>query len=320
MSPRTRTYTPRAGEIQRNWRVIDAGGRPLGRVASEVAQVLKGKDKPTYTPHMDTGDFVIVVNASKVAVTGRKRRDKIYYTHSMYPGGLKSTNFDKMMAQHPTRAVGWAIWGMLPKNRLGRALYRKLKVYAEGTHPHGAQINEFAAPEKPGRPGKPRPPKKVRSAVAAAPQLEEETLPSPELEAASEVVDPEPTAPVEEQVAAVETEVAETGEAVAEEPPAQPAEEAPAEEPVAEEAAAEQAPPEDTDAVIKSVESDQAAQSAEAPAEETQGLPPLARPVPKTRSRRARAAQTRTGEGDKAEAPPSGGESTEPSGEEKQES
>jgi large subunit ribosomal protein L13 len=156
MSTATKTYTPKAGDVQRSWRVIDATGRPLGRLASEVAQVLKGKDKPTYTPNLDTGDFVIVVNASKVVVTGTKTREKMYYTHSNYPGGLRTTSFDKMLAEHPRRVIEWAVWGMLPKGPLGRDLIRKLKVYAEGTHPHGAQAKDMAGPTRMGRPGKAR--------------------------------------------------------------------------------------------------------------------------------------------------------------------
>ncbi|MBF8299181.1 MAG: ribosomal protein, partial [Dehalococcoidia bacterium] len=162
----TKTYTPKGGELRRNWRVIDAAGRPLGRLASEVAQILRGKDKPTYTPNMDTGDFVIVVNAAKVVVTGAKTREKMYYTHSTYPGGFKQTAFDKMLAQHPRRIVEWAVWGMLPKGPLGRDLFRKLKVYAEGSHPHGAQAKEMAAPVEMGKPGRPK--TQSKKAVAAA--------------------------------------------------------------------------------------------------------------------------------------------------------
>jgi len=168
MNAATKTYTPKLRDVTRDWRVFDATGRPLGRLASEIAQVLRGKDKPTFTPNMDTGDFVIVVNASKVVVTGAKTREKMYYTHSNYPGGLKETAFDKMLAQHPRRIVEWAVWGMLPKGPLGRRLFTKLKVYSEATHPHGAQILEMAAPVRMGKPGRPRPAPK-RSLGAAAP-------------------------------------------------------------------------------------------------------------------------------------------------------
>lgn len=168
MNAATKTYTPRAKDITRNWRVFDATGRPLGRLASEIAQVLRGKDKPTFTPNLDTGDFVVVVNASQVVVTGAKSREKMYYTHSNYPGGLRETAFHKMLAQHPRRVVEWAVWGMLPKGPLGRRLFTKLKVYAEATHPHGAQNVEMAAPVRMGKPGRPRPAAK-RSLAAAAP-------------------------------------------------------------------------------------------------------------------------------------------------------
>ena len=168
MNSATRTYFPKAGDAKQNWRVFDATNRPLGRLASEVAQVLRGKDKPTYTPNADTGDYVIVVNASKVVVTGAKTREKMYYTHSNYPGGFRQTAFDKMLSQHPRRIVEWAVWGMLPKGPLGRDLFRKLKVYAEETHPHGAQVSESAAPMKMGKPGKPRPMSKKAAAAVAA--------------------------------------------------------------------------------------------------------------------------------------------------------
>ncbi len=180
MNPATKTYTATVSELQRNWRVFDAAGRPLGRLASEVAQVLKGKDKPYYSPHLDTGDFVIVVNASKVAVTGKKMTDKKYYRHSIHPGSLKEISFEKMLATHPGRVIELAVWGMLPKNSLGRDLKRKLKVYAGATHPHSAQAKEAAAPAKAGRPGVPRPAKKVRmKKAAAAPRAEAPAPPVP---------------------------------------------------------------------------------------------------------------------------------------------
>ena len=197
MSLSTKTYSPKASELERSWRVIDATGRPLGRLASEIAQILKGKDKPMYTPHMDTGDFVIVVNASKIVVTGNKARNKLYYTHSTYPGGFKATSFEVMLARHPRRVIEWAVWGMLPKNRLGRTLLRKLKVYAEESHPHGAQIKEMAGTEKVGRPGKPRPAKKVRvAAVAEAPPPKRRRAPTKRgepLEEAAAIPAPETT-------------------------------------------------------------------------------------------------------------------------------
>lgn len=169
MNAATKTYVPKATDIKRGWRVVDAAGRPLGRVASEIAQILKGKDKVSYTPNLDTGDFVVVVNASKVVVTGAKKQEKNYYTHSMYPGGLRQVSFDSMLAKHPERIIEWAVWGMLPKQSLGRSLFRKLKVYAGATHPHGSQVSELAAPMKVGKPGKPRTPKKVIEKTVEAP-------------------------------------------------------------------------------------------------------------------------------------------------------
>ena len=135
-----KTYSTKASDIKRDWHVIDASAKPLGRLATEVAQLLKGKHKPIYTRHLDTGDFVIVVNAEKVRVTGNKAKQKVYYRHSGYPGGLKAITFEAMMAKHPTRIIEHAVKGMLPKNPLGRAMFRKLKVYEGPTHPHGAQI------------------------------------------------------------------------------------------------------------------------------------------------------------------------------------
>ena len=135
-----RTYSPKASDVKREWHVIDASGMTLGKVAVEVAKLLRGKHKPMFSPHFDTGDFVIVVNASKVHVTGKKREDKIYYRHSGYPGGLKRTTFGKLSEGHPTRPIEIAVKGMLPHNRLGRAVARRLKVYAGGSHPHQAQM------------------------------------------------------------------------------------------------------------------------------------------------------------------------------------
>lgn len=134
-----KTFSAKAKEIDRHWYVIDAEGRVLGRLAADVAAVLMGKHKPAFTPHLDTGDFVIVTNAAKVAVTGRKMRDKMYYGAADRPGGLKSANLARMLAKHPTAVVERAVRGMLPHNRLGRAVFRKLKVYAGPGHPHQAQ-------------------------------------------------------------------------------------------------------------------------------------------------------------------------------------
>ena len=135
----TRTYTPKAGEIQREWLIIDATDVVLGRLASHAAALLRGKHKPTFANHMDTGDFVIIVKADKVALTGQKLEKKKAYRHSGYPGGLKSVTYGELMDKNPERAVEKAIRGMLPKNSIGRAQLGKLKVYRGAEHPHAAQ-------------------------------------------------------------------------------------------------------------------------------------------------------------------------------------
>lgn len=137
-----KTYSTKASDIERKWHVIDASGKTLGRLASEVARLLRGKHKPIYVPHLDTGDYVIVINADKVRVTGNKAKQKLYYRHSGYPGGLKSTSLAEMMESHPTRVIEHAVKGMLPKGPLGRAMFKKLKVYAGPNHPHQAQVKE----------------------------------------------------------------------------------------------------------------------------------------------------------------------------------
>ncbi len=137
-----KTYSPKPGDIERSWFVVDATDLPLGRLASEVATRLRGKHKPTYAPHMDGGDFIIVVNASKVAVTSDKSQTKIYYRHSGYPGGIKAETFESLRERRPEAVVERAVTGMLPKNRLGRQMARKLKVYAGPDHPHAAQKPE----------------------------------------------------------------------------------------------------------------------------------------------------------------------------------
>jgi large subunit ribosomal protein L13 len=134
------TYSVRASEITQDWYVVDAEGQILGRLASEIASVLKGKRKPTYSTHLDVGDNVIVVNAEKVMVTGRKRDNKIYFRHSLYPGGASRTRFRDLQAQKPDEIIRLAVKGMMPKNRLGRAMMKKLKVYAGSEHPHAAQM------------------------------------------------------------------------------------------------------------------------------------------------------------------------------------
>lgn len=134
------TYSVRASEIRQDWYVADAEGQILGRLASDIASVLKGKRKPTYSPHLDVGDHVIVINADKVRVTGRKRDDKIYFRHSLYPGGHTLTRFRDLQADKPEEIIRLAVKGMMPRNRLGRAMMKKLKIYVGSDHPHEAQM------------------------------------------------------------------------------------------------------------------------------------------------------------------------------------
>jgi large subunit ribosomal protein L13 len=137
-----KTYTPQLAEIQRRWWVVDAEGKVLGRLASEIAQILRGKHKPMFTPHLDTGDHVIVINAAKIRLTGNKAEAKAYFRHTGYIGGERFTPFKEMLARHPDRVIDLAVKGMLPKNNLGRLMRRKLKVYAGPEHPHAAQQPE----------------------------------------------------------------------------------------------------------------------------------------------------------------------------------
>lgn len=134
-----KTFTAKPETAQHNWYVVDAAGKTLGRLATVVASRLRGKHKPEYTPHVDTGDFIVIINAEKIVVTGNKEQDKTYEHYTGYPGGLKSINFEKLQAKFPTRIIEKAVKGMLPKNPLGYAMYRKLKVYAGAEHPHAAQ-------------------------------------------------------------------------------------------------------------------------------------------------------------------------------------
>lgn len=134
-----KTFTAKPESVKRDWYVVDATGKTLGRLATEIARRLRGKHKPEYTPHVDTGDFIIVLNADKVAVTGHKRTDKIYYRYTGYVGGLKEATFEEMIARHPERVIEIAVRGMMPKGPLGRAMLRKLKVYAGNEHNHKAQ-------------------------------------------------------------------------------------------------------------------------------------------------------------------------------------
>lgn len=134
-----KTFSAKPHEVKRDWYVIDADGKTLGRMASEIATRLRGKHKAEFTPHVDTGDYIIVVNAGKIRVTGNKATDKVYYRHTGYPGGIREETFDKLVARKPERVIEIAVKGMLPHNPLGRAMLRKLKVYPGPTHPHAAQ-------------------------------------------------------------------------------------------------------------------------------------------------------------------------------------
>src|SRR5205814_383949 len=134
-----KTYVATPADRERNWLLVDASGQTLGRLATQIADALRGKRKPTYTPHIDTGDFVVVVNAEKIAVTGKKRTDKRYYRHSGYPGGLRSRTFEEMLARRPEQIIRLAVKGMMPRNRLARKQLTKLKIYAGPEHPHTAQ-------------------------------------------------------------------------------------------------------------------------------------------------------------------------------------
>lgn len=137
-----KTFSAKTEEIKRSWYLVDAAGKTLGRLSTEIARRLRGKHKAIYTPHVDCGDYIVVINAEKIVVTGRKSEQKIYHSHSGYPGGIKSVTFDKLQAEHPERIIESAVRGMLPKNPLGRAMFRKLKVYAGSKHNHQAQEPE----------------------------------------------------------------------------------------------------------------------------------------------------------------------------------
>ena len=134
-----KTYSAKAGEVSHDWFVVDAADKTLGRLAAEIAHRLRGKHKPEFTPHVDTGDYIVVINAEKVKVTGAKATDKMYHRHTGYPGGLKSMSFEKLIDKAPERVIQGAVKGMLPRNPLGRAMFKKLKVYAGSEHPHAAQ-------------------------------------------------------------------------------------------------------------------------------------------------------------------------------------
>ena len=143
-----KTYSTKASDIKREWHLIDAEDKVLGRLATQIARLLMGKHKPIYSRHLDTGDYVVVINAAKVQVTGKKMKDKIYYRHSGYPGGLKSINYEKMMEKHPTRAIEYAVKGMLPHTKLGVQMLKKLRVYAGAEHPHQAQLDVSSKEDK----------------------------------------------------------------------------------------------------------------------------------------------------------------------------
>ena len=134
-----KTFTAKPREIQRDWYIVDATGKVLGRVAAEIARRLRGKHKPEFTPHVDTGDYIVVVNAEKLRVTGNKAKDKLYHRHTTYPGGLRTTNFEKLQGRQPERVLQLAVKGMLPKGPLGYAMLKKMKVYKGADHPHAAQ-------------------------------------------------------------------------------------------------------------------------------------------------------------------------------------
>ena len=212
---RKTTATAKASDLRPRWHVIDADGQVLGRLAVQVAHLLKGKHKPIYSPHMLTGDFVIVTNAAKVRVTGRKADQKIYYSHSQYPGGLKAVPYRRMMARHPHRVIEHAVKGMLPHNRLGRQMFRRLKVYAGTEHPHESQVTDsLKAFEKDRQEGitwiglpKPlfnkrvRNPRKVEEPAVALEEavVEEDAVEEPVAEAATpESVETEPTEETQE--------------------------------------------------------------------------------------------------------------------------
>jgi large subunit ribosomal protein L13 len=136
------TYLAKPGEVQRKWYVVDAEGKTLGRLATVIASILRGKHKPEFTPNVDCGDHVIIINAEKIELTGKKMTEKIHYTHSMYPGGLKALSYGKLLREKPEYAIKKTIWGMLPHNRLGRQMIKKLRVYRGSEHPHQAQVPE----------------------------------------------------------------------------------------------------------------------------------------------------------------------------------
>ena len=232
------TATARATDLTPRWHVLDAKGQVLGRLSVQVAHILKGKHKPNYSPHMLTGDFVIVINAGKVRVTGRKAEQKVYYSHSQYPGGLKEVPYESMMAKHPTRVIEHAVKGMLPHNRLGRQMFRRLKVYEGAEHPHESQVaDSLNALEKDREEGvawlgQPKPLYKKRlrkgkeSSEAQAPAIEEApadagTPEEPAAEAEPVTSDAEPVVEAEDSVEEAEPTAEMADEVVDSEPVAE---------------------------------------------------------------------------------------------------
>ena len=203
MATYTRPHRTRASDLEPEWHVLDAEGKTLGRLSTEVAVLLQGKHRPTYVPFLNTGDFVVVVNAEKIRVTGNKLAQKIYYRHSGYHGGLKEETLGDLLERAPTRALKRAVKGMLPKNTVGRRMLSRLKLYTGDSHPHAAQINARPKPrvvEEPPAPAAEEKPRRRRAAAkAAAPQAEA-------VEATAEVAAPEVEAAVETETAAPEAE------------------------------------------------------------------------------------------------------------------
>ena len=223
MATYTRPHRTRASDLEPEWHVLDAEGKTLGRLSTEVAVLLQGKHRPTYVPYLNTGDFVVVVNAEKIRVTGNKLKQKIYYRHSGYHGGLKEETLGDLLERAPTRALKRAVKGMLPKNTVGRRMLSRLKLYTGDSHPHAAQLNARPKPKVVEEPPAPAAEEKLRrrraAAKAAAPEVE---AAAPAVEATAEVAAPEVEAAVETETAAPEVEAtadAETAEPEAKEKP-----------------------------------------------------------------------------------------------------
>ncbi len=295
----TTTVRMKAADIYKDWHVIDAAGRPLGRVATEAARLLRGKHKPTFEPHLDDGDFVIVINASKVRLTGNKAEQKRYYRHSGYPGGLKERTFEQMMATFPERVIEQAVWGMLPNGPLGRRMHRHLKVYRGPDHPHQSQVvgsqrareaREAALAESAAASAQKPPPRlrplPVREEIKAARRAEEREALAREQEAAEEAARVEEEARAKEEAAARAEEEAAAKEEAAAEAPAEPEAVAPAAEPETSEAAQEA--PAETGEEAKPARRSRSRKKA---TEETAEAPPAAEEPaeePKPRRRRTR--------------------------------